>query len=399
LEITDANIIRIANENPNDYRRVLNDLMVRSRSARERRIDYKKLNNRVFRLRQKGLLPPSGTGLVKRQSHVERVPKIVKTHLISSHNTKAAGKSFAHFGQISETVEDETKTEGDLKLTGGKILIFLVKRGSPATYSEIFAGTELPHSTSWRELKRLLLEGMIQRNNNKTWSLTEKGMAFAQKLLPHEQLYQMVPEDSFFYQIPMLIDHAGQVFNAENIAERACGYLGFYQRIGIPQSQAAQDFHKKIRSHLENEALKNTLIQQEGLYDYKAIPDEDQFLLWRLYSMLHSILFKSTRGRKLGSAIWIYEPLLDMLKKYWKIADERLRDLPERDRHVIMLMLNGVQLETIVEKEKVANIRNQLMLCNIPFKIYNEGANNETTIIEVVNPRAKENLDHSRMGQ
>jgi hypothetical protein len=276
----------------------------------------------------------------------------------------------------------------DLKPNQKLVLNFLMKIGKPVRLTDISNGIKLKASTTLHLLRVLQSFNLVKKNSNKTWIPTLVGVEEAKDTLPLQELYSVSPEDNFFFHIPFLVEHAGESLSDDEIAQRAFGYLGFYEKLGVDEQKARDDFLAKIRKHLGNEALRNSFLQQDRFL-WVATADENQLFLWRLYSMLHTILFKSSRNRKLGMAVWLYEPLLSLLKKTWYTLQSKVSSLTQEEQFIVLLMANGVQLETILPKVKVAEFREKLQLLDIPIRIYNQGTDNETTIIEEGNGNTK----------
>lgn len=277
----------------------------------------------------------------------------------------------------------------DLGEKSRSLLVFLLKTGTPMTVKEIGKRTGMGPTTLFRILVALREQGLVSKGANYEWVLTPVGISEAKKTMPFKELYAASPTDNFFYHIPMLVG-TGEKFTIDNIAQRAYGYQGFYEKLHIDEREAKNDFREKIRLHLENEALKSSFIQ-EDLFEYKATADEDQIFLWRLYALLHTVLFKSSTNKKLGMSVWLYEPLLTLLKGKWNEVMQKVSALEDEDHRVVMLMLNGVQLETILPSIKIANFREKMKLCGIPLVVYNEGTDNEVTLIEESTRKASRN--------
>jgi hypothetical protein len=200
----------------------------------------------------------------------------------------------------------------------------------------------------------------------------------------YSDLYSANPDDSFFYHIPFLIS-VGEVFCENDLAERANGFLGYYLKQGLSGDAASDHFLAKIRQHLKNPML-SSFIQKEGGFKWKVICSENNLILWRLYSMLHTVLFKSEKS-KIGFAVEFYEPLIELLKEKFNELDSKLETFHEKEKYLVWLLLNGVQLETLMPKIQLTesdeeDLRSRLRKVGIPLITHNEGKDNETTLIE-----------------
>ena len=78
---------------------------------------------------------------------------------------------------------------------------------------------------------------------------------------------------------------------------------------------------------------------------------------------------------------------INFLRKEFLNTEEKIGDLPEKEQYVIWLMLNGVQLETILPPYEIVSqsgesIKNIIKSKGFPMKTYSYGNENETTLIE-----------------
>lgn len=368
-------VLKFIQNNPGCSRRLIYDNFSQEKSGHGRRGVVKSIVKRIDYLIRIGKIDekdiervdgPNGKGNIRHSKlfvHEERSPQSERSRQDP-------------ISQIGAT--------GDLKEKEKIILSVFAKAGEPLSFKDVGQRTRLSPSTLYRILSQLEHSLLISKVDASRWWLTTKGTYDAKKSIPYRDLYSAAPTDNFFYHIPMLIGHSGETFTPDNIAQRAYGYLGFYEKFGMEERHAKDDFREKIRNHLESEVLKNSFIHAD-LFEYKVTNDEDQLYLWRLYSMLHTILFKSSKEKRLGMAVWLYEPLLKLLKGKWETLEQKIAPLPPEDRFIIKLMLNGVQLETIVPKIKTEDFRAKLKLCGMPFTVYNSGTDNETTVIESTN--------------
>jgi hypothetical protein len=200
---------------------------------------------------------------------------------------------------------------------------------------------------------------------------------------PADALYLATPADSFFFHIPFLVN-AGERFDENDLAERAGGFLGFYLKNGVSGDAAKRDFQEKIRQHLSNPALSSFI--QEDDFHWKVVCFEDALKLWRLYAILHTVLLKSENS-KIGFAVLMYDDLMNLLTAKLGEVRAMLAKLSEKQRYAALLMLNGVQLETILpgvrdRGEKDEGLASKLEALGLPILTHNQGKEGETTLIE-----------------
>jgi 5-formyltetrahydrofolate cyclo-ligase len=101
--------------------------------------------------------------------------------------------------------------------------------------------------------------------------------------------------------------------------------------------------------------------------------------------MLHTVLFKSEKNR-IGFAIEFYDDLLKLLTERFASVDRKLEGLTEKERYIVKLMLDGVQLETLIPKghdgdSDAVKSTEKLRKLGLPLTIHNQGRDNETTLI------------------
>ncbi|HEY7778375.1 MAG TPA: helix-turn-helix transcriptional regulator, partial [Nitrososphaeraceae archaeon] len=258
-------VIRIVKEHPDNYRDVLYKMYIGDRYGEEKHSIYVKLNNLIYRLRAKGMIPENSKS---KKRHRIKKSNYGDTNALSK-NAKSGLNDIMTFAQMVQNPK-KSQSRKALDSAAKRILLYLLKRGKPEIYREIFKSVDLPHPTVNRVLNLLEVQELVIRHKNKKWTLTDKGRSEANNLIPFEELHKINPEDNFFYHLPMLIDHVGEQFNSETIAQRAQGYQGFYEKYDVPTNDGFEDFRKKILTHLENEALKSTFIEQESLFRYRA---------------------------------------------------------------------------------------------------------------------------------
>ena len=89
----------------------------------------------------------------------------------------------------------------------------------------------------------------------------------------------------------------------------------------------------------------------------------------------------------MGLGVDLYDKLINILRREFNQIEENIKDLSEENQYVIWLMLNGVQLETILPPYEIItksgdNIKDAIKRKGFPIKTYNENSAEETTLIE-----------------
>jgi DNA-binding Lrp family transcriptional regulator len=238
----------------------------------------------------------------------------------------------------------------------------------------------IPTQTMLRRLHKLRKYGYVnQKSKNKNWKLTSYGEGKVEK----ELIEKYVPDDALFLQLPFLVQ-SGESFTPDKLVHRANAFLGFYYQHGFTDDEAHEHFRKKILNIL-NSPLVSSYIRKEH-FIWKVVCSEETLLLWRLYSLLNTVLYKSEK-RRIGFGTIMYEELIGFLQNKFRSIEMKIKELPEHEQYMIWLLYNGVQLETIKPKMEIINnkgvdLRDTLKRMGIPLKIYNEGKENETTLIE-----------------
>jgi len=240
----------------------------------------------------------------------------------------------------------------------------------------------LPKQTIFNSLKKLESYGLISQNRVlKSWKLTSHGEEKVESAMAEKY----GSDDTLFLQIPFLIK-AGERFGIDDLVERANSFYGFYYKHGLSQDEAEKDFKNKLEKILINPLVVPYI--QKIRYKYEVVCSEEKLLLWRLYSMLNTVLYRSEKN-KIGFGTVLYDQLIYLLKDKFGSIEAKIKDLPEYEQYMVWLLYNGVQLETLLPKMEIINgynedIRDELKKRGIPIKIYHEGKENETTLIEEI---------------
>ena len=251
---------------------------------------------------------------------------------------------------------------------------------SEKNFTKIQNELSLPNSTLHNHLDKLEQNGLIRQNlKGKKWALTSQGEEKIEKELQEK----FSPEDSLFLHLPFLIKPEER-FTIGEMVYRASSFYGFYSKHGLSQEEAEKDFRNKLEKTLKSPLVAQYI--QKVRYKYEVVCSEEKLLLWRLYSMLHTVLYKSEKKR-IGFGTLLYDELIYQLREIFRTIEDKTKDLPEYQRYMIWLMYNGVQLETILPKMEIIDrnnndIRDELKKRGISLRVYNGGKENETTLIE-----------------
>jgi hypothetical protein len=300
---------------------------------------------------------------------------------LDSFGAQPTDHSHAQIEKRREKAVSQHNRTFDLDSVDLSILSCMNMTARPVNPLDLSKAMDQSGTTIYRRLSTLQDSGLVVRTPQKKWALTTRGVQEARRMTPLRDLYAANPEDNFFFNIPMLIESAGEQISSAQIAHRASGYQGFYEKFGLEESKAQDDFKRKIDKHLESETLRGSFLQQLP-FIWQVTTDEDQLFLWRLYSMLHTVLLKSSQKRKLGMAIWLYDPLLALLRRTWGSLLSKTEGLTPSEKYAVLLMANGVQLETILPSSSAGEFREKLEALGLSIRIYNPGTKNEFTLME-----------------
>jgi DNA-binding MarR family transcriptional regulator len=302
-----------------------------------------------------------------------RGSNIIKSKLFVNGDNKVNRPKIGRRGKQSS----ENRTKETLRGIETSILLSL---DSEKTLSEIQSRLSLPKQTIFSCLKKLEALGLITKNTDKkTWKITSNGEGKVENIIAE----RYSSDDDLFFQLPFLIN-AGERFGIEDLLERTNSYYGFYFKHGISQEEAAKDFKNKLENTLRNPFVAPYI--QKIRFKYEVVCSEEKLLLWRLYSMLNTVLYKSEKN-KMGFGTAMYDQLIYLLKDNFGSIEAKIRDLPQHEQFWIWLMYNGTQLETLLPKIEIINqhgedFREKLEKRGIPIKIHYSGKENETTMIE-----------------
>lgn len=281
------------------------------------------------------------------------------------------------------------KSKKGFRQNGEKLKIYNLDRvdesilnniDSEKNLSKVAIKLQKPYNTIHNRLNKLEKIGLVHHNTKeKKWRLTSLG----EEKIENTMVETYSPDDSLFLHLPFLIK-PGESFTIGDLVYRASSFYGFYSKHGLSQEDAEKDFRNKLERTLKNPLVAQYV--QKIRFRYEVDCSENKLLLWRLYSMLHTVLYKSEKKR-IGFGTLLFDDLIDILKDTFGNIEAKIRDLPDYQQYMVWLMYNGVQLETILPKMEIIDknnndIRDELRERELPLKVYNEGKENETTLIE-----------------
>lgn len=254
---------------------------------------------------------------------------------------------------------------------------------NPKKIIEIEKELDIGHQTIYNILTRLRSRGIVlQDPETKRWILTKIGDGIRKEYCIMDR--KRTDGDNFYLHIPFLIK-AHEKFTVQDIAERAHGFLGHYYKQGISDEPAIDDLINKIEKHLLN-SMVCPFIRPIPFKKFEVDCSEETLNLWRLESLIKTVLYKSGE-KKIGFSVFLYDKLVNLLRKEFIQVEEKIKDLPEKEQYVIWLMLNGVQLETILPPYEIVSktgesIKDKITQNGFPIKTYSENTADEATLIE-----------------
>lgn len=253
----------------------------------------------------------------------------------------------------------------------------------PKSISELEVELDEGYQIIFNILSRLRSRGVaIQDSETKKWSLTQLGGKIRREELLDQK--DKLEKDNFYLHLPFLVKPYEKVSVAD-IVERAHGFLGHYYRQGISDEIAEEDLFNKVYRHLTSPNV-SAFIKRVRFKKWEVICSEETLYLWRLESLIKTVLYKSTE-KKIGIGVDLYDKLINLLRREFNQIDENIKDLSEENQYVIWLMLNGVQLETILPPYEIItktghSIKDAIKKKGFPLNTYNENSEEETTLIE-----------------
>ncbi len=254
---------------------------------------------------------------------------------------------------------------------------------TPKGISEIGRKMCISHQTVHKILLRLEEKNIVKQDmETKKWGLTKIGEKMREEELIKEK--ENLTDDNLCLHIPFLVKPDEEV-SIGRIAKRANGFYGHYFKQGISNTISDEDFILRIKKHLSKPSI-SQFIKPLRFDIVKVDCSEEKLLLWRLESLIKTVLYKSN-GKKLGMGITLYDKLMKLLREEFSYIGEMIKDLSEEKQYVIWLMLNGVQLETILPHYEIVNQENEdfkdiIKDKGFPLKTYFSGRANETTLME-----------------
>jgi DNA-binding MarR family transcriptional regulator len=371
----DKDIINFIKKNPYCNREQLRKIFYKE-SIGKKKIFSSDLAKKLTKLKKHGLITESAIirgsngSIINSKLNVSGMTQDMKlkNEIVDSKMERSETQKFQN-GKMEDI--------SNLKDMDDKILKLL---DNEKTFSNLESSLRYPQATLFRHLRRLEDAGLIIKNsNNKTWKLTSRGEGKLENLM----FEKYGTEDTLFLQLPFLVQ-AGERFGIEDLLERTNSFYGFYYKHGLSQDDAAKDFKNKLEITLRSPLVAPYI--QKIRYKYEVVCSEEKLLLWRLYSLLNTVLYKSEKN-KIGFGTILYDDLIYLLKDKFGSIKEKIKDLPEYKQYWIWLLYNGAQLETILPKMEIIDvkdrdIRDELKKRGIPIKIHNDGKENETTLIE-----------------